>query len=135
MAYLKCAIMTPQATVLECEAQFVSLTLIDGEIGIGPHHAPLAARLGYGEMRVRDSKRILRYYLDGGFVQVTGQTVCVLTNRAIAAESLSEFGARQQLREAQRQPTFTPELRAIRDRLVAQARARLLVNRHAKEEK
>ena len=132
---LKCTVATPQATVLEREADFVTVTLTDGEIGIGLRHSPLAARLGYGEMRLRQGEELLRYYLDGGFVQVVGDQVSVLTNRAIPAESISEFAARQQLREAQRQTGSSPGLRELRARRVAQARGRLLVNRHAKEKK
>ena len=53
---LQCIVVTPEATVLDRQAEFVALPLYDGEIGIGRGHSPLIGRLGYGEMRL-DSER------------------------------------------------------------------------------
>ncbi len=48
---LQCIVVTPERTVFDQPAEFVALTLFDGEIGIAPGHAPLIGRLGCGEMR------------------------------------------------------------------------------------
>ena len=53
----QCIVVTPEQTVRETPADFVAVTLFDGEIGIGPGHTPLIGRLGYGEMRIRHGKR------------------------------------------------------------------------------
>lgn len=71
----------PEQTSLEQTAEFVALPLYDGEIGIGSDHAPLIGRLGYGEMRLKTGNQTVSYYVDGGFVQVAGNVVSVLTNR------------------------------------------------------
>ena len=57
MAELTCIVVTPEQTVRETPADFVAVTLFDGEIGIGPGHTPLIGRLGYGEMRIRHGER------------------------------------------------------------------------------
>ena len=67
---LQCVVVTPEETVLECEADFVALPLFDGEVGIAPLHSPMIGRLGFGEMRIRSGSETTRYYVDGGFVQV-----------------------------------------------------------------
>ncbi|MGH7134252.1 MAG: ATP synthase F1 subunit epsilon [Pirellulales bacterium] len=128
---LQLVVVTPEATVLEESAEFVALPLFDGEIGIAPLHSPMIGRLGYGEMRVTHGGRVSRYYLDGGFVQVVDDVVSVLTGRALAASALDPAIAAEQLNEARRRPSNTPELMALRDRAELQARAQLRVARHA----
>lgn len=123
MAQLQVIVVTPETTVREATASFVALPLYDGEIGIAPSHSPMIGRLGYGEMRLVTDGKTERYYVDGGFVQVADNVVSVLTNRAIMAESLNPQAAEEMLRVARERPANSPELMAIRDRMVAQARA------------
>lgn len=117
--------------MLEEAAEFVALPLFDGEIGIAPLHSPMIGRLGYGEMRVKRSGGTARYYVDGGFVQVVDNVVSVLTGRALAAAGLDASVSLEQLNEARRRPSNTPELMSLRDRAEQQARAQLRVARHA----
>jgi F-type H+-transporting ATPase subunit epsilon len=124
---LQCIVVTPEATELDTQADFVALPLYDGEAGVAPGRAPLIGRLGYGELRVRRGGETLRYYVDGGFVQVANNVVSVLTNRAIPASSLDRSAAEQQLRNASGRRAAGPEEIAIRDRLLLQARGQLRV--------
>ena len=50
---LQCIVVTPERTLCDRPADFVALTLLDGEIGIAPGHTPMIGRLGCGEMRIR----------------------------------------------------------------------------------
>lgn len=128
---LQVVVVTPEATVLEQEAEFVALPLYDGEIGIAPLHSPLIGRLGYGEMRIKTAAKTLHYYIDGGFVQVVDDVVSVLTNKAVLASKVDPAVAQAQLTTAMKKPVNTPELLAIRDRAVAQARAQIHVAKTA----
>src|SRR5689334_11301941 len=85
---LECVVVTPEATVFEHPAQFIVLPLFDGELGVAPGHTPLIGRLGFGELRLTEGGRTTRLYIDGGFAQVVGNVVSVLTPRATAAEKL-----------------------------------------------
>jgi len=128
---LRCIVVTPEATVLDRPAEFIALPLYDGEIGIGRGHSPLIGRLGYGEMRLRVSAHETeRYYIDGGFVQVVGNVVSVLTAEAIPAGEVDPAVAAEQLRTAHHQAATTEALLERRDRLEAQARAQLRIARH-----
>jgi F-type H+-transporting ATPase subunit epsilon len=129
MPQLQCIVVTPEATIRDQPADFVALPLYDGEIGIAPGHSPMIGRLGYGEMRIREGGQTLHYYVDGGFVEVLNDVVSVLTNRAVPAEKLDADVAAEQLATARIRPSHTPELMAIRDRLVTQSRAQLRVAR------
>ncbi len=129
---LQCTVVTPERKAVDQAADFVALPLYDGEIGIGPDHAPLIGRLGYGEMRLRHKDRTSRFYVDGGFLQVVDNQVTVLTAQVIPSEQVDEAAARQQLEAAQKQPATTPEQLQIRERAVAQARGQLRVARPAR---
>ena len=132
MAELTCTVVTPEQTALETKADFVALPLFDGEIGIAPNHSPLIGRLGYGELRIKAGSQTAAYYVDGGFVQVAGNVVAVLTNRAVPVESLDAAAAEASLKAALEKPGNTPELMEIRDRSIAQARALVRAARHAR---
>jgi F-type H+-transporting ATPase subunit epsilon len=126
-AVLRCIIVTPEATVVDMSAEFVTLPLVDGEYGIAPLHSPMIGRLGYGELRIRSGDQKKRFYADGGFVQVNNNMVSVLTNRAVPAESLDRAIATEQLRTAIGRKAAGPEELAIRERLISQARGQLRV--------
>jgi F-type H+-transporting ATPase subunit epsilon len=129
---MQCIVVTPEATVLEQDADFVALPLYDGEIGIAPGHAPMIGRLGYGEMRVRHGNQTIRYYVDSGFVQVADDVVSVLTNRAVSAAQLNVQAASEQLAVARDKVASSEEALAIRERQIAQARAQLRVAERAR---
>ena len=127
---LQCSVVTPEAPVLDMPAEFVALPLYDGELGVLPGHSPFIGRLGYGELRVKADGRTVRLYVDGGFVQVAGPVVSVLTNNAIPAEKLSASVAAEHLASARARKANSPELLVIRDRLEQQARAQLRMAQH-----
>jgi len=129
MGKLSCVVVTPEKTALEQQADFVVLPLFDGEIGIAPGHSPLIGRLAFGEIRLKEGGESVRYYLDGGFVQVTQDLVSVLTNRAVPAAELNVEVAEQLLESARQRTANSPELLVIRDRAVDQARAQLRMAR------
>ncbi len=129
MSELQCIVVTPEKTVLSASAQFVALPLFDGELGVAPGHSPMIGRLGYGELRLDTGDGIQRYYIEGGFVEVVDDKVSLLTSRAVPAAKIDELAARQALDTARQRPAHSPELIAIRDRAVAQARAQIQVAR------
>ena len=126
---MQCILVTPERTVRDEEADFVALTLFDGEIGIGPGRAPMIGRLGYGEMRITRDKQTVRYYVEGGFVEVAEDVVSVLAGRAVPAAEIDEAVAEEQIRSALAKPAHTPEQAAASQRVQAQARAQLRVAR------
>jgi len=132
MAQLQCIVVTPESTVLDEQVDFVALPLDDGEIGIAPGRSPMIGRLGYGELRLVSAGQPKRYYVDGGFVQIAGNVVSVLTNRAMPAAAIDQQVAAEHLSEARGRKANSEELLAARDRLERQARAQLRVAQHAR---
>ncbi len=129
---MHCIVVTPERTVRDEPAEFVAVTLFDGELGIAPGHTPLLGRLGFGELRITRSDHTDHYYVEGGFVEVLDDVVTVLTRRAIPAEQIDEEIAAEQLQSALAKEARTPELLAVRQRAVDQSRAQILVARRAK---
>ncbi len=130
MADIQLSVVTPERTAIDTVADFVVVPFPDGEKGIGNHHSPLIARLGYGELRFESSGQTQRYYVDGGFVQVRDNRIVVLTGRVIAAGELDVDDARKRIDEAMKMAIVDDESLDKRDRLVEQARAQIKVAAH-----
>ena len=79
---IRCVVVTPERTLFDQVVESVALPLFDGELGVLPGRSPLIGRLGYGELRTKESAANHRYFVDGGFAQVRDDVVTVLTNRA-----------------------------------------------------
>jgi F-type H+-transporting ATPase subunit epsilon len=129
---LQCVVVTPERALLDVPADLVVLPMYDGEMGVLPGRAPLIGRLGFGELRIRRGNQTSYFYVDGGFVQVRGNTVTVLTARALKAEEVKRAEAEAALNSAQDAQKRAHGTEAQQAQLVAQdkARAQLRVARH-----
>ena len=124
MAQLQLVIVTPESTTFDQMVDGVTLPLIDGEAGILPGHSAMIGRLGPGEVRTHGSSPE-RFYVDGGFVQVEGTVVSVLTDRSMPASEIDLAKAKEALAEAEKQESGNTDLAAIKQKAVAQARAQI----------
>ena len=79
---LHVALITPEKTVFEDDADMVVLPAWDGEVGILRGHAPMMALLGTGTMRVTRNGAEERFHVSGGFMQVVDDVVSVLSEEA-----------------------------------------------------
>ena len=127
---MKCIVVTPEKTVLSQDSTFVVLPLFDGECGIFPNHAPLIARLGAGELRITgtDGQQI-PYYVEGGFVEVLGDTVALLTMYALPAQELDLAEAETELEKELANNDDSMALAGIRQERLFNCRARVRVAR------
>jgi F-type H+-transporting ATPase subunit epsilon len=123
----KLTIVTPEAVAADRQVESVTLPAYDGEIGLLAGHAPMVCRLGAGEVRIREGGTLTRLFIDGGVVQVRGDTATVLTNSAVAPEKLDADKARRELSEALARKVTGPAAQAARAADAARARARLRV--------
>jgi F-type H+-transporting ATPase subunit epsilon len=120
---LRLVLVTPEKTLRDQLVEDLRFPLYDGQMGVWPGRAPLVGRLGCGELRFTDtSDNVHSYFIDGGFVQIKGEVVTILTNRAIAAESLKLQQAEEQLRQTQVRPAHNDLEIAARSRDEQRAR-------------
>ncbi|QDU63222.1 ATP synthase epsilon chain, sodium ion specific [Planctomycetes bacterium Pan216] len=126
MARVQCVVVTPEKIVLEREAAFVAFPAFDGEVGVYPNRAPLVARLGPGELRIRDKDGTTdRYYVDGGFGQVRSNVVTILTSRAIKVEDLDAEDVNKHLAEVNAEVATTEEAMTMKAKELTRARSQL----------
>ncbi len=126
---LRCVVVTPERTELDREADYVSLPMYDGELGVLEGRAPMIGRLGFGTIRLQTAAGPERYYVDGGFAHVEGNVVNVLTGRAIAVDLLDSEEARDAMEAAQEMPGSTPEQSRVKDAAMRRARGLLRASR------
>lgn len=101
MAGLVCDIVTPQAKLFSDDAYMVVVPGVEGEMGFLQDHVPLVSPLADGSIRVQkdaDSKALL-FALQGGYVQVTGDKVIVLADRALPQDEIDTKAVEAQLAE------------------------------------
>lgn len=99
---LKIVVVTPERAVLDEAAEMVVLPLFDGEFGVMANHSPFVGQLGPGELRIKQADGTKSLFIDGGFAQVSGNTVNVLTQFARKKDELTEalIGAEKAKAEA-----------------------------------
>ena len=95
-ATLTFTIVTPDAVVYSRDVQMVTLPGIEGQIGILPGHIPLLTQIVPGELIVRDGDGQETFLAVGeGLVEVTGARVSIVTDMAVAADSIDEAKAEE----------------------------------------
>jgi F-type H+-transporting ATPase subunit epsilon len=92
---LKLEIVTPEAKIFSDDVDMVTLTGVEGEMGILPQHVPLMTQLCAGEIVARKGADTIFLAVGDGFVQVTGDHVAILTDMAIRAENIDEARAEE----------------------------------------
>ena len=126
MAELSLVLVTPERTLFDRPVASIRVPLFDGSAGFYPGRAPLVGRLGIGELRLTEaSGAVESYFIDGGFVQVKGAVVSVLTNAAIATSELSRKAAVAKLEEAKAEKTKTDAEYVASSRRLEKARKML----------
>jgi F-type H+-transporting ATPase subunit epsilon len=100
-ATLKLEIVTPAAKVYSDDVEMVTLTGIDGEMGIYPTHMPVMTQLVAGEIIASKGGQNTFLAVGDGFVQITGTRVAILTDMAVRAEDIDKAAAEEALQKAQ----------------------------------
>ncbi|QDT42983.1 ATP synthase epsilon chain, sodium ion specific [Gimesia alba] len=122
-------LVTPETTLLDQSIQSLRCTLFDGQIGILPGRMPMVGRLGYGELVFRSNDGAeVSYFVDGGFLQVQGNVISVLTEQAIPVSELNAADAEKLLEEALARPAIGDDQCNARERDQNRARAMLMLS-------
>ena len=101
MAGLVCDIVTRESKLYTGDATMVVVPGVQGSMGFLQGHEPLVSPLADGVVRVQlDGGTDLSYVCQGGYVQVTGEKVIVLADRALPVSDVDTARAREQLADA-----------------------------------
>jgi len=97
---LRLVLVTPEKTLLDLPVKSLRFPLYDGQMGVLPGRAPLVGRLGMGELKFDSASGSERFFIDGGFVQIKGTVVTLLTNRALPVGEIDVQKTRADLEAA-----------------------------------
>ena len=101
MATLKLEIVTPEGRAYSDDVAMVVLPSIEGEIGVYPAHVPLMTQLSPGELRIVKDGKTTEMVVGTGFIEVTADSVSVLTDSALEEEKIDESAAEEAIRRAE----------------------------------
>ena len=134
MATLKLEIVTPEAVTFSENVEMVTLPGVEGEMGIYPMHVPLMTQIVPGEITVRRSGQDVFLAVGEGFVEITGESVSVLTDMAITADKIDEAKAEEAKKraEARLAEKLSDEEAAVVQAALANSLAQLNVKRRAR---
>jgi F-type H+-transporting ATPase subunit epsilon len=128
---LKLEIVTPERRVVDETVDSVTVPTLSGEAGILPNHVPLISALKPGVLSFTRKGSVERLAVAGGFVEVSSDTVSILTDVAEATDEIDAEQARADREEAEKALAAAgnsplDETSEVRDRLdLANARLQL----------
>jgi F-type H+-transporting ATPase subunit epsilon len=129
---LRLHIVTPASTASVEGVEMVTLPAVGGQIGVCPHHVPLLTRIAPGEIIVRRNERDEFFAVGEGLVEITGDSVAIVTDMAVAARDIDEARAEEarQRAAARLREKITDEELATVNASLARSLAQLHVKRH-----
>ena len=87
--------ITPSGIIFQTTATFLMLRTTSGDLGIMANHMPLVTELTYGEMVVKTDRGEIRYYVEGGFLEINKQKVLILGDDIIESSQIDVEKARK----------------------------------------
>lgn len=101
MADFVLTIATPERQMVDERASEATVPALNGYLGILPGHAPLLSELGSGVLTWTSSGQTRALAVMGGFLEILGDRVRVLTDSAKKREEIDPAQAQERLRSAQ----------------------------------
>ncbi len=94
-------VVIPDRLLVSKEVTSVSVPGSEGEFGVLPDHTPLMSGVEAGELTIDDGdKPGERFAVSNGYVEVTGDKVTVLVDRAVVKEEIDVKSAKADLDSA-----------------------------------
>lgn len=92
---LQLEIVTPEAKVYSEAVEMVTLPGVEGQMGVLPQHVRLMTKMVPGELIVLKDGHEDYLAVGEGLVEVTNDHVSIVTNMAVALESIDEAAAEE----------------------------------------
>lgn len=131
-ATLHLEIVTPEARAYSDDVELVVLPAVEGEMGVYPQHIPLITQLKPGELVVTKDGKQTHLAIGEGFVEITGTSVSVLVDMALAESDIDENAAEEAVKRAEarlKEGNIGDEETALVQAAIAKSMAQLHVKR------
>ena len=89
MALFNLEIVTPLKVAYKEEVNMIIARTVEGDIGVHSGHAPLVTELAIGEMVIKKEESEQRYFIAGGFLEISKDKVVILADKAMKAEDIN----------------------------------------------
>nr|QXI84212.1 ATP synthase CF1 epsilon subunit [Gentiana cuneibarba] len=98
---LNLCVLTPNQIVWDSEVKEIILATNSGQIGVLPNHAPIAAAVDIGILRIRIDAQWVTLALMGGFTRIGNNEILFLVNDAEKGSDIDPQEAQQTLEIAE----------------------------------
>ena len=88
MATFNLEIITPKKLAYKDEVSMIITRTTEGDMGVLANHAPLVTELAIGEMVIKKNKEQEKYFISGGFLEISKEKTLVLADKAIPASEI-----------------------------------------------
>ena len=82
-------LVTPEKILMSDSVSSVSVSGVEGDMTVLANHSPIATSLRPGYVDINTNGKTERFFLTGGFIQITSDEVVVLAESASSEEDLS----------------------------------------------
>ncbi|MCX6935960.1 MAG: ATP synthase F1 subunit epsilon [Verrucomicrobia bacterium] len=99
---LRLVVVTPEGKTFDDDVEQVVMPGVEGQLGILPGHVPLLTQIQPGELDLQVGSRWNELAVGGGFVEVAGDRVTILTDMAVKVEDIDEHAVERALENAKK---------------------------------
>ncbi len=100
-ATLKLEIITPDAKILEEDAEFVQIPAAEGDMGIFPQHETTVTELKAGEVQIKRGNDTKILAIGEGFAEIRADSIAILTDGAVHENDIDEQKAEEAVKRAE----------------------------------
>lgn len=87
---LQFSLVSPERELYSGDVDQVNIPGTEGDLGIMPNHSPLMAAIRTGTITVIENGVETKFFVQGGFADVTPSGLTVLAERAVAFDALDK---------------------------------------------
>jgi F-type H+-transporting ATPase subunit epsilon len=101
MPTLKVEIITPEAKILETEADIIQIPAAEGDMGIYPLHETTVTEIKAGELVITRQGKVEYLAIGDGFAEIRPDSVAILTDGAVYEKDIDEAKAEEAVKRAE----------------------------------
>jgi len=94
-------LVSPEAVLFSGECSQVVARTVDGDIAFLDNHAPFIGALDIGQTQLWANDGVVSLAINGGFVEVSGNSVTILSDGALASQDIDIEDAQSDLQAAE----------------------------------
>ena len=94
-------LVSPEAVLFSGECSQVVTRTVEGDVAFLDNHAPFIGALDIGQTQLWANDGVVSLAINGGFVEVSGNSVTILSDGALAVEEINVEEAQSDLQAAE----------------------------------